>query len=151
MRFYPLALTIFSFVVPCSTMAAMPVTDLTPEEIQTQEWDTQCRAVLPFGQGDLEAALLTKLRKCINEKRNAQVITEKIEKERLRLRDRTEREISRRALVQTRIRGSVIRVQGALERRSDQGTALQLLRTRSSYQRVHQRLRDVQVPSATND
>lgn len=140
-----------SLLLPFSVFAAAPATDLSPEQVQEQEWDTQCRALLPYGQGDLEAALLTTLRRCINEKRNAQAIADKITQERKRLSDRTEREQSRRAETLARIRGSQLRIINALRTRVEQGTALQLIRTRANYQRVHQRLRDVRMQSATED
>lgn len=143
-----LTLSVLTFSFPLSALAADTVQDLTPEEIQQQRWDTECRATLPYGQGDLEAALLYRLRQCINRKQNAWQIEQKQAKERERLSNRAEREKARRETVLNRLRtGAQQRIEKALPRRAEQTTLLQRYRTRHRYQQVHEQLRQ---PGSTN-
>jgi len=141
MRSSPLlSLCLLVSVLPASVGAATTPKDLTPEEIQSQQWDTECRAMLPFGQGDLEAALLFKLRDCINSKQDAQRIAEDRATELKRLSKREVRETARREAVLARRRGASVHArEQALTRRTGQGTPLE--RNRRDYQRVHGRIR----------
>lgn len=149
MRIAPLFL--LCMLLPFSARAINAERELTPEQIQDQQWDSECRERMPSGQGDLEAALLRLLRDCINQKRAAKAGDDWQRKELDRLSKRTEREQERRAFTLTRIRGSALRVQGAMQRRTEQGTVLQQIRTKGDYQRIHRTLRGVRVPSATED
>ncbi|OIO53013.1 hypothetical protein AUJ46_06345 [Candidatus Peregrinibacteria bacterium CG1_02_54_53] len=122
--------------------------ELTPVQVQQQQWDTECRATLPFGQGDLEGALLYRLRECINRKQNAMLIQQKQEKERERLSQREAREKARRENVLNRLRaGARQRIENALPRRAEQGTLLLRYRTRRRYQQVRDSIRQ---PGSTN-
>ena len=136
-------------LLPISAAFAADVSkDLTPTDDQRQLWDTECRAALPYGQGDLEAALLYRLRQCINRKQNAWLIDQKQTKERERLSNRDEREKARRQNVLNRLRsGSQQRIANSLPRRAEQATLLQRYRTRHRYQQVHEQLRQ---PGSTN-
>jgi len=114
----------FLFVLlPGFALAATPVTtDLTPEQVQQQQWDTECRAILPFGQGDLEAALLRKLRECINLKQHAEEIAAKQARELQRLSNRSDRESQRRENTLNRVRGGFERrLNQRVYLRADQG------------------------------
>ncbi|MDD5751823.1 MAG: hypothetical protein PHS73_04890 [Candidatus Peribacteraceae bacterium] len=146
MRPTPLLLSfcLLASALPASLLAAETIPDLTPEEIQYQQWDTECRALLPYGQGDLEAALLFKLRQCINQKQDAKRIADQRAYELDRLSNRSVREAARRAEVQKRMRGSSIPLTQALSRRTGQGVPL--LRTIRAFQRIHGR---IQPDSAT--
>ncbi|MDO8469216.1 MAG: hypothetical protein Q7S29_05675 [Candidatus Peribacter sp.] len=143
-----LALSLLQLSLPLSAFASNAVLELTPEQLQQQEWDTECRATLPFGQGDLEAALLTLLRQCVNEKQNAWLIGQKQAKERERLSRRDVREQARRENVLNRMRtGSQQRIAKALPRRAEQATLLLRYRTRHRYELIHQEIRQ---PGSTN-
>lgn len=143
-----LSLVLLQLTLPCSAFATNVEEELTPEQEQQQLWDTACRAHLPYGQGDLEAALLFKLRQCVNEKKNAWLIEQKEEKERERLSQRSEREKARRDTVLRHLRaGSRQRIENSLPRRAEQSTLLQRYRTRHRYQQVHESLR---LPGSTN-
>ncbi len=147
-----LALSVLTFSFPFSALAADTVRDLTPEEVQQQLWDTECRASLPYGEGDLEAALLFKLRQCVNRKQNAWLIEQKLAKERERLSNREEREKVRRDNVLKRLRtGAQERIAKSLPRRAEQTTLLQRYRTRQRYQQVHQQLRQTGSTNATTE
>jgi hypothetical protein len=76
----------------------------TEEELR-QQWDTECRALMPAGQGDLEGALLYKLRECIVEKKRLYDTAAKRAYELQRLSDRSEREAFRRQTILSRVRG----------------------------------------------
>lgn len=139
-----LSLCLLAVSAPVSLAAVEPADDLTPEEIQYQQWDTECRAVLPYGQGDLEAALLFKLRQCINQKQDAKRIADQRAYELDRLSNRSVREDARRAEIQKRMRGSSIPLTQTLSRRTGQGVPL--LRNIRAFQRIHGR---IQPDSAT--
>lgn len=149
----PLSLSLLCLATPLCALAANVNTDLTPAQVEEQQWDTECRATLePYGQGDLEAALLYKLRQCINEKRTTKRIEENLTQERERLSQRDQREASRRAATFSRSRtGAQQRIESASSRRIDQGTLLKRLKTPSRYEKIHRTLRGVEVPSATAD
>lgn len=150
---YTFPLIIFvSLTLPLCALAANVDTDLTPAQVEEQQWDTECRATLaPYGQGDLEAALLYKLRQCINEKRTAKRIETEHAKELERLSQRDQREASRRAVTVSRLRsGAQQRIESAASRRTDQGTLLERLKIPGRYQKIHRTLRGVEVPSATS-
>ncbi|MFA5273754.1 MAG: hypothetical protein WC353_06390 [Candidatus Peribacter sp.] len=143
-----LGLSLLSFALPLSAVATNVEQELTPDQIQRQQWDSACRAALPFGQGDLEAALLYRLRQCINEKQNAWLIDEKQTQERERLSQRDLREQARRENVLSRLRAGVQqRIANALPRRAEQATLLLRYRTRSRYQQVRDLIRQ---PGSTN-
>lgn len=143
-----LVLSLLQFSLPLSALAANTAEELTPEQEQRQLWDTECRASLPFGQGDLESALLSLLHRCINEKWNAWLIDQKLAKERERLSNREEREKSRRETVLSRMRtGMQQRIEKALPRRAEQGTLLLRYRSRRRYEQVHEGIRE---PASTN-
>jgi len=142
------ALSVLQLAVPLSAFASNVEQELTPEQIQQQQWDTECRASLVFGQGDLEGALLTLLRECVNRKQNAWLIEQKQEKERERQSQRDTREQSRRENVLSRLRaGAQQRIARALPRRAEQGTLLLRYRSRRGYEQVHQQIRQ---PGSTN-
>ncbi|MDD5103798.1 MAG: hypothetical protein PHX93_05370 [Candidatus Peribacteraceae bacterium] len=143
-----LGLSLLSLALPLSAVATNVEQELTPDQIQRQQWDSACRASLPFGQGDLEAALLYRLRQCINEKQNAWLIDEKQTQERERLSQRDLREQARRENVLSRLRAGVQqRIANALPRRAEQATLLLRYRTRSRYQQVRDLIRQ---PGSTN-
>ncbi|ALM09775.1 MAG TPA: hypothetical protein DEB30_05800 [Candidatus Peribacter riflensis] len=143
-----LTLSLLSLSLPFSALATETEEELTPEQTQRQMWDTECRAALPYGQGDLEAALLYRLRQCVNRKQNAWTIEQKLAKERERLSNREEREKARRQTVLTRLRtGAQHRIENALPRRAEQGTLLLRYRSRRRYQQVHESIRQ---PGSTN-
>jgi hypothetical protein len=150
----PISLSLLFLASPLCALAATANADLTPEQREEQQWETECRATLPYGQGDLEAALLFRLRQCINDKRNAKAIAEKLEKERKRLSDRNEREKERREAIRSRSRTSE-GVRAIIERqlslRSNQGKLFQQIRTRSNYQRIHSRVRSGTTKATTED
>jgi len=143
-----LVLSLLQLSLPFSALATNVEEELTPEQVQQQEWDTECRATLPFGQGDLEGSLLTLLRECVNRKMNAFQNDQKLAKERERLSQREEREKARRENVLSRLRTGVQqRLENALPRRAEQTTLLQRYRTRHRYQQIQQQLRQ---PGSTN-
>ncbi|MFH0851348.1 MAG: hypothetical protein V1876_01220 [Candidatus Peregrinibacteria bacterium] len=143
-----LGLALLQFTLPFSALAANMDEELTPDQIRQQRWDTECRASLPFGQGDLEAALLYRLRQCINAKQNAWLIDQKQTKERERLSQRSAREQSRRENVLSRLRTGVQqRIANALPRRAEQATLLLRYRTRRRYEQIRQEIRQ---PGSTN-
>lgn len=149
----PLSLSLLALTMPFGCLAAEVSQDLTPQQLEEQQWDTECRASLaPYGQGDLEAALLHNLRHCIIEKRTAKRIEIEQAQERERLSLRDQREAARRAAIVSRLRsGAQQRIEAAAARRTDQGTLLKQLKTPSGYQKIHRTLRGVEVPSATAD
>ncbi|MDD4287261.1 MAG: hypothetical protein PHO20_03615 [Candidatus Peribacteraceae bacterium] len=143
-----LGLSLLQLTFPFGTLATNIEEELTSEQVQEQQWDTECRATLPYGQGDLEAALLFRLRQCVNRKQNAWTIEQKLAQERERLSQRSERERARRENVLSRLRSGVQqRIENALPRRAEQGTLLLRYRTRRRYQEVHQNIRQ---PGSTN-
>lgn len=149
MRTLLASLVLVCSLVPFSSASAADAQqDLTPTDDQRQIWDTECRASFPFGEGDLEAGLLFKLRQCVNRKQNAWLIEQKLAKERERLSNRDEREKARRQNVLNRLRsGSQQRIEHSLPRRAEQATLLQRYRTRHRYQQVHEQIRQ---PGSTN-
>ncbi|MDD4628134.1 MAG: hypothetical protein PHE68_01945 [Candidatus Peribacteraceae bacterium] len=149
MRIVLSPLPLLLIFLPGFALAADPVTtDLTPEQVQQQEWDTECRASLPFGQGDLEAALLTKLRQCINMKQHAQKIADDNMQELKRLSNRSDREAARRLNAQKRIRGGFQRLlDQKMQRRSGQGEKNS--RTIQSIESVRRSLRKANPPNST--
>lgn len=143
-----LALSFLQLSLPFSALATNAEEELTPEQVQQQLWDTECRATLPYGQGDLGGSLLTLLRECVNRKMNAFLNDQKLAKERARLSQREEREKARRENVLSRLRTGVQqRLENALPRRAEQTTLLQRYRTRHRYQQIQQQLRQ---PGSTN-
>lgn len=146
--FTALGLAFLQLSLPFGALAANVQEDLSPAQVQQQLWDTECRATLPYGQGDLEGALLALLRECVNQKQTAWQNEQKQEKERERLSQREEREKARRENVLSRLRTGVKqRLANALPRRAEQTTLLQRYRTRRRYQQVHQQIRQ---PGGTN-
>ena len=142
------ALSLLQLCLPFSSLAATTSEYLSPTQDQIQQWDTECRDSLPYGQGDLEGALLTLLRECVNRKQNAWLIEQKQAKERERLSQREAREQARRENVLSRLRtGAQQRIANTLPRRAEQATLLQRYRTRQRYQQVHQQIRQ---PGSTN-
>jgi len=147
-----LVLSLLQLSLPLCAFATNVEEELTPEQVQQQLWDTECRATLPYGQGDLEAALLFKLRQCVNRKQNAWTIEQKLAQERERLSQRSERERARRETVLSRLRSGVQqRIENALPRRAEQGTLLLRYRTRRRYQEVHQNIRQPWSTNATTE
>lgn len=143
-----LGLILLQLTFPLSALALNAEEELTPAQIRQQLWDTECRTVLPFGQGDLAGALLTRLRQCINEKQNAWLIGQKRVQELERMSQRDLREQARRAAVLHRLRtGTQQRIEKTLPRRAEQSTLLLRYRSRNRYQQIHESLR---LPGSTN-
>ncbi|MDD5041498.1 MAG: hypothetical protein PHX87_06420 [Candidatus Peribacteraceae bacterium] len=143
-----LVLSLLQLSLPLSALAATAVDDLSSSQEQQQQWDTECRASLPFGQGDLEGALQTLLSRCVNRKQNAWLIDQKLAKERERLSQRDAREQARRENILSRLRaGTQQRIANALPRRAEQATLLLRYRTRRRYELIHQEIRQ---PGSTN-
>lgn len=143
-----LVLSLIQLAFPFTALATSTDAELTPDQVQQQQWDTECRASLTFGQGDLSGALLTLLRECVNQKQNAWLIEQKQTKERDRLSQRDVREQVRREKVLSRMRaGSKQRIANALPRRAEQATLLLRYRTRHRYELIHQEIRQ---PGSTN-
>jgi len=148
MRITLFPLSLLFALLPGLALAATSVTDLTPEQVQQQEWDTECRATLPFGQGDLEAALLTKLRQCVNMKQHAQEIANDNAQQLKRLSDRSNREAVRRENTLKRMRGGFQRLlDNNLQRRSEQGDKGS--RTIQSIESVRRSLRKANPANST--
>lgn len=85
MRTIPLSSTLLTAIVLLAPLSAsarfgtpLPLTGTTsvpPSYTPTDQevlWETECRASIAGGEGDLEAAMVTTLRDCINDKRRAQ-------------------------------------------------------------------------------
>ena len=142
-------LPLLFMLLPGIASAATPAaTDLTPEQVQQQQWDTECRASLPFGQGDLEAALLTRLRECINMKQHAQEIANDNAQQLKRLADRSNREAARRKNTLNRMRGGFQRILDMnLQKRIQQGDKGS--RTVQSFENIRKTLRQSNPPNST--
>jgi len=96
--------------------------------------------MFPFGQGDLEGALLFRLRECIVDKQHAKQIADDRAQELKRLSDRSEREKHRReTILVTRRRGYQDVLRKRMTRLGEQGG--KSTRTGASYEKVRRSLR----------
>ena len=124
MRFHTFSFAAgFMGILLFPSIAAGAVTSPAPaEDPLLQQWDTECRATFPFGQGDLEPAMVELLRKCITEKRHAKEIADQHARDLLRESDRSQRETLRRETVLTlRRRGFQDILDRLQNRKSQQG------------------------------